>query len=273
MMRKKERREKNLAKKQSRSNRWIVLVDDDEEIRRSLGQYLFDQGYHQVTACPNAEVALNVCEEGRYNNQYQVPDLIVSDIRLGGDMDGIAFLRSIRREKRLQGIPVILLTAKIETKDRIKGYRAGADAYLAKPFDPEELLSIIDNSIRRFKTVTLQSGDPGDDDSLLVETMEQELKEIKSLLIGKDGNGLLDHHGWISTTNYPETGGNVFLTPDERRVLEHICDGLTNDQIYPLMACSKSRVVALVSILLRKTTLKNRTQLVRWAIATGQVDI
>mmetsp|Transcript_670 Transcript_670/g.1900 ORF Transcript_670/g.1900 Transcript_670/m.1900 type:complete len:279 (+) Transcript_670:58-894(+) len=70
------------------------------------------------------------------------PDLVITDVLMRG-MDGLALLRRIRADQRLCGIPVILLTAKGFASDRIAGYSAGASAYLSKPFDPEELLAIV----------------------------------------------------------------------------------------------------------------------------------
>mmetsp|Transcript_12559 Transcript_12559/g.17908 ORF Transcript_12559/g.17908 Transcript_12559/m.17908 type:complete len:246 (+) Transcript_12559:51-788(+) len=65
-------------------------------------------------------------------------------------MDGIDLLHTLRSSQRLGVIPVVLLTAKSLTEDRIRGYRAGADAYLPKPFDPNELLAIVDNLVQRY---------------------------------------------------------------------------------------------------------------------------
>jgi DNA-binding response OmpR family regulator len=63
-------------------------------------------------------------------------------------------LEAIRKDDRLVGVPVVLLTAKGMTEDRVAGYRAGADAYIPKPFDPDELISVIDSAILRLETDT-----------------------------------------------------------------------------------------------------------------------
>ncbi|KAI2513084.1 cheY-homologous receiver domain [Fragilaria crotonensis] len=192
---------------QQRSKRWVVLVDDEESIRKAVGQYLFDEGY-QVTACPDAKTALHVCRTKRTTTtdsnssggaatMMMIPDLIVSDVRMP-EMDGIEFLNELRRDERLVSVPVVLLTARGMIQDRIAGYRAGADAYIPKPFDPEELLSIIDNSIKRHETLN--------EENVLVEDLQQDLEEIKHLLLEHGGAGV--GNGWVEETN-------VFLAPDE----------------------------------------------------------
>lgn len=242
-------------------------MDDEESIRKAVGQYLFDEGY-QVTACPDAKTALHVCRTKRTTTNTKttdsnsiaaavpmIPDLIVSDVRMP-EMDGIEFLNELRRDERLVSVPVVLLTAKGMIQDRIAGYRAGADAYIPKPFDPEELLSIIDNSIKRHETLN--------EENVLVEDLQQDLEEIKHLLLEHGGAGV--GNGWVEETN-------VFLAPDERRVLELLCQGLYNQEIADQVQLSRSRVESIITSMLRKTKLDNRTQLVRWAVSTGNIQM
>mmetsp|Transcript_20258 Transcript_20258/g.31293 ORF Transcript_20258/g.31293 Transcript_20258/m.31293 type:complete len:344 (+) Transcript_20258:3190-4221(+) len=253
-----------------RSKRWVVIVDDEESIRKAVGQYLFDQGY-QVTACADGPTALRVCKSKVVNNHNKnddkgnngqgtttagaVPDMIVSDVRMPG-MDGLELLREIRQDELLLGVPVVLLTAKGMTQDRIAGFKAGADAYLPKPFDPEELISIIDNSISRHEI--LSGGSVG------VEDIKKDLDEVKYLLLEKGGAGV--SNGWVEATN-------VFLTPDEREVLELLCQGLMTKEIASATHLSTRRVEQLLTRMFRKTHVKNRTELVRWAVSTGNVQI
>lgn len=241
---------------EKRSKQWVVLVDDEEQIRQSVGQYLFDAGY-QVTACPDAKTALQVSRSRVVEDTKLpvIPDLIVSDIRMPG-MDGIEFLKEVRLDDRLVGVPVVLLTAKGMTQDRIAGYNAGADAYIPKPFDPEELLSIIDNAIYRYETLN--------EESVLVEDLHQDVEEIKFLLLEQGGGGIGKE--WVEETN-------VFLAPDERRVLELLCQGLFNQEIADEVELSKARIETIITGMLRKTKLKSRTQLMRWAVSTGNVQI
>lgn len=244
---------------QERSNRWVVVVDDEAAIRQAVGNFLSDQGY-QVTACEHAKTALNVVRSKRRINKDGVetvrpPDAIVTDIRMP-EMDGLEFLQQVRSDDVLVGVPVILLTAKGNADDRVAGYKAGADCYLTKPFDPDELLSIIDNCILRHDTL---SGE-----NVLVDDLRRDLDEIKYLLLEKGGGGV--GNGWVEATS-------VFLTPDERKVLELLCQGLTTKEIAGATFLSTRRVEQLLTTMYRKTEVSNRTELVRWAVATGNVQL
>jgi signal transduction histidine kinase/ligand-binding sensor domain-containing protein/DNA-binding response OmpR family regulator len=109
----------------------ILLVEDNDELREYLRERLESLG--RVTAVASAEAALEVAA--------QVPvQLVISDIRMEG-LDGLALCARLKQDIRLSHIPVILLTACTLDTDRISGYRHGADDYLAKPFDTEELLA------------------------------------------------------------------------------------------------------------------------------------
>ena len=242
-----------------RSNRWVVIVDDEKPIRQAVGNYLSDQGY-QVTACADALSALKVFRSKKQINKEGVemirpPDAIVSDIRMPG-MDGLRLLAEVRSDELLVGVPVVLLTAKGMAQDRIEGYKAGADAYLPKPFDPEELLSIIDNTIVRHETLN--------GENVEVEDLRRDLDEIKYLLLERGGGGV--GNGWVEATS-------VFLTPSEKRVLELLCQGLTTKEIAAASYLSTRRVEQLLTTMFRKTNVSNRTELVRWAVATGNVQI
>jgi DNA-binding NarL/FixJ family response regulator len=243
---------------QRRSTRWVIVVDDEEPIRKAVGQLLFDKGY-QVTACADGRAALKVALSRRVDlgdgDEASFPDCIVSDIRMPG-MDGLELLRCIRTNANLLEIPVVLLTAKGMTQDRIAGYDAGADAYLPKPFDPEELVVIVDNVIDRH--VTLSGSD------VQVDDLKRDLDEIKYLLLEKGGGGV--GNGWVEQTN-------VFLAPDEREVLKLLCQGLTTKEIAEKAFLSTRRVEQLLTRMFRKTAVKNRTELVRWAMATGNVRL
>jgi two-component system, OmpR family, response regulator len=115
----------------------ILVVDDDPEILSLLSDYLESQGF-RVTPVTNAGAAREAVAGDE-------PDLIVLDLMLPGE-SGLDFCRSLRKQVQT---PVIMLTALGETVDRIVGLELGADDYLAKPFDPRELVSRIRAVLRR----------------------------------------------------------------------------------------------------------------------------
>ena len=127
----------------------ILVVDDDNRLRRLLGRYLGENGF-RVTTADSAEQARRKLEGLSF-------DLVVLDVMMPGE-DGTDLTRSIRASHRIspahQALPVLLLTARAETDDRIAGLEAGADDYLVKPFEPKELLLRISSILRRSAPVT-----------------------------------------------------------------------------------------------------------------------
>ena len=119
----------------------ILVVDDDREIRSLLGDYLEKNGF-RATAVADGRAMWSALEQGRF-------DLVILDVMLPGE-DGFVLCRSLRARSDL---PVIMLTAKGEDMDRIVGLELGADDYLAKPFNPRELLARIKSVLRRHRAV------------------------------------------------------------------------------------------------------------------------
>ena len=119
----------------------ILIVDDDAETRSLLQQYLQKQGY-RVTSAADGKALRGALLTAR-------PDLIVLDLMLPGE-DGLQLCRDLRTRSNL---PVIMLTARGEETDRIVGLEMGADDYLAKPFNPRELLARIKSVLRRARSL------------------------------------------------------------------------------------------------------------------------
>ena len=115
----------------------ILVVDDDPEIRTLLRGYLEKNGYAVRTAAEGLEMRARLRNE-RF-------DLLVLDVMLPGE-DGLALCRALRAESN---IPIIMLSARGDEMDRILGLEMGADDYLAKPFNPRELLARINATLRR----------------------------------------------------------------------------------------------------------------------------
>jgi two-component system phosphate regulon response regulator OmpR len=118
----------------------ILVVDDDPALRQLLADYLNRHGYDTLLAPDASDLPLRI--------QRYSPDLIVLDRMMPGG-DGAQACRQLRQQG--EDIPVILLTARDETVDRVIGLEAGADDYLGKPFDPRELLARIEAVLRRKK--------------------------------------------------------------------------------------------------------------------------
>jgi two-component system OmpR family response regulator len=119
----------------------ILVVDDDAEIRTLLRDYLERNGL-RATAVADGRAMRAALERGRF-------DLVVLDLMLPGE-DGLSLCRDLRVRSNL---PVIMLTACGEETDRIVGLEMGADDYLAKPFNPRELLARIKAVLRRARTL------------------------------------------------------------------------------------------------------------------------
>ncbi|MEY3094887.1 MAG: DNA-binding response regulator [Actinobacteria bacterium] len=116
----------------------VLVVDDDQDLAEMLGIVLNGAGI-EVDLVSNGDEAVDVFR----NNQ---PDLVLLDIMLPG-LDGITVCREIRKESTR--VPIVMLTAKGDTHDIVKGLEAGADDYMVKPFKPSELVARIRTRLRR----------------------------------------------------------------------------------------------------------------------------
>ena len=115
----------------------LLVVDDDREIRRLIEEYLTQAGYRVSTAA-DGKAMRRLMEQHRF-------DLVVLDLMLPGE-DGLSLCRDLRSRSNL---PILMLTARGSEIDRIVGLEMGADDYLAKPFNPRELLARIRSILRR----------------------------------------------------------------------------------------------------------------------------
>ena len=123
----------------------LLMIEDDARLAQMVSQYLGQSGFH-VTHMADAQSGL-ACLQGR--GAEPMPDLVVLDLMLP-DMDGLEVCRRIRALPGLAAqIPVLMLTAKGDSMDRIIGLEIGADDYLPKPFEPRELLARIRAVLRR----------------------------------------------------------------------------------------------------------------------------
>ena len=123
----------------------ILIVDDDNRIRDLLKDFLYENGYIVSTA----ENAVEAKEKLKYLN-FQ---MLILDVMMPGQ-NGYELTKEIKKQIK---VPIILLTAKGEVENRIKGLELGADDYIGKPFEPKELLLRIKNIIDKNKTINLET--------------------------------------------------------------------------------------------------------------------
>jgi len=195
----------------------LLVVDDDASLLLAVSETLKAEGYEVVTARRGAEALVRVAES--------LPDLIVSDIRMPG-MDGYQLARKLRAAPNTRLIPIVFLTAKDETADRIAGFRSGVDAYITKPFEPEELVAIVTGILER---VQRTRGD-------LARLFGEGEKEI-SFQLDED------------------------LTDAEWRVAKTVARGLSNKEIASELNISLRTVEGHISHILDKKNLSNRVEL------------
>jgi DNA-binding NarL/FixJ family response regulator len=227
----------------------LLLVDDEPGLRDAVQAYLEESGF-TVQVASNAQQAWEIL-------QVTLPDLVITDIMMP-QVDGYQFLKQLREDERLAALPVIFLTARGMTSDRIQGLKAGCDAYLPKPFDPDELVAIVENLLGR-RTAT-QVNEDGDTPN--IADMARQIAEIRSMLLQRgDGGG-----GRTMVTPAPV---KIDLTPREQSVLDLVVEGLMNKEIARRLDTSVRNVEKYVSRLFSKTGTNSRTELVRYALEHG----
>ncbi|MBI3538293.1 MAG: response regulator [Chloroflexi bacterium] len=127
----------------------VLVVDDDASILQLLRLILSNEGY-EVISSSNGQDAYEKAVR-------QIPDLAILDVMVPG-MDGYALCRKLRENRDTRAVPIIMLTAHGDVADRIKGFEAGADDFLIKPFEPKELTYRVRNLLARAQTVPQAQG-------------------------------------------------------------------------------------------------------------------
>ena len=202
-------------------NKQLLLVDDDPNLILLVKDYLEFRGY-DVIAAESGNEAIEILKQ-------RTPDLIICDVMMP-DMDGYSLVKSIRGDSKTQSIPILLLSAKGQNQDRIKGFNIGADIYMTKPFEPEVLVA-----------------------------------QIQSFLSFKDR--LVDR-GKLSNKPTNKLAGKIKFTPTELNVLSLLSKGRKNKQIAQQLNVSQRTIESHVSNMLNKTGLNNRTELACLALET-----
>ena len=202
----------------------LLVVDDEPNLLRAVAACLKAEDYEVKTARSGHEALLQLAES--------VPDLIISDIRMPG-MDGYRLARQLRGSPRTALVPIVFLTAKDETADRIEGFRAGIDAYLTKPFEPDELIAVV---------------------SAILQRVERTHSQIARLVSA----------GKVDDTSV--SFQDEVLTDAENRVAVAVSRGLTNKEIAAELEISVRTVENHISHILDKKGFSNRVEIARYVL-------
>jgi len=149
----------------------IHIVEDDASIANLLKIALTQAGY-SVTVFSNGETMLDECKN-------KIPDLILLDIMIEGDLDGIEVLKSFRKTYGLNDTAIIMVSAKMQEADKVRGLELGADDYITKPFSVAELLARVKANLRKNQKAKKT-------DNLKIGALELQLEKRKFFLEGND---------------------------------------------------------------------------------------
>ncbi|MEG3954461.1 response regulator transcription factor [Microcoleus sp. herbarium2] len=226
----------------------ILVADDDFATRLSITDYLEITGYSVIPA-ENGKEALGLVEE------FQ-PHLIVTDITMP-EMDGYEFVRRVRTRPAFRLLPVIFLTERTSTQERIRGYQMGCDNYLAKPFELQELGAVIRSLLDRYALIAQAPSHSPKPEPTPTEARSRANSQPEADFFTQKSE----------TDDRAYTGQNApSLTQREREVLDLLTEGLSNIQIGDRLHLSPRTVEKHVSSLFRKTESNNRAELVRFAM-------
>ncbi|MDQ3749117.1 MAG: response regulator transcription factor [Acidobacteriota bacterium] len=203
----------------------LLVVDDEPNLLRAVAAVLRGEGFEVSTARSGREALVAVAQN--------TPDLIVSDVRMPG-MDGFELARKLRSAPNFSLIPVIFLTAKDETEDRVEGFQAGVDVYLTKPFEPNELVAVIKNILQRVERTH----------STIARLIGNQEAERETVFVRDEE-----------------------LTEAEWRVAESVARGLSNKEIASELNLSIRTIENHVSRILAKKNFSNRVEIARHIIS------
>ena len=212
----------------------ILIVEDDPGIRIAVHDYLELSGYSVITA-EDGEQALSLLD--KYH-----PHLVISDINMPKH-NGYQLVKQIRQLPEFRLLPVIFLTEYANVEERIKGYQAGCDIYLPKPFEMNELGAIIRNLLERSQIVSQELFSSRQRQQPEAVDISRNLEKYTSLIVEQ-----------------------LKLTNREQEVLNLLSQGFSNIDIGKQLHLSHRTIEKYVSGLLRKTETSNRAELIRLAL-------
>lgn len=217
----------------------ILVTDDDSVIRHLIKDCLELHGYSVILAQDGQEALILA-------RQYH-PHLLISDIRMP-KKDGYQLVKELRQYPSFRLLPVVFLTHKHSLDDKIHGYQVGCDAYLSKPFQPNELIAIVHHLLERSQIITSEI--------LYTEIDNSHDSSFPFPADEADNKILFDSH----------------FTDREKEVLSLLTQGLSNGKIAEKLYLSPKTVEKYVGSLLRKTNANNRTELVSFALKNHLIN-
>lgn len=200
----------------------LLIVEDDARLLNAIAVCLEQENYEVMTARNGSDALVRTAET--------LPDLIISDVMMPRG-DGFSLVKNLRSNPRTELIPIIFLTAKDGRTNRLNGIRAGVDAYLTKPFEPEELVITIKNILSRISRMNLR---------VALNANAQPANAADSSKNDDD------------------------LTEAEERIAAQVAAGLSNKEIAARLDLSVRTVESHVSHILRKKGWSNRVEIARY---------
>jgi DNA-binding NarL/FixJ family response regulator len=261
-----------------------VLVEEQQGLRDAVQGYLLEHGFSCDTFASAGEAM------GAMTAAAALPDAIVTD-----PGDGLTLLRAVRCDARLCAVPVVLLTARALTADRVAGFDAGASAFISKPFDPAELVSVLhavtSNALLARAATQAHELRELREDVAAMRQMVQMMLQVQAAQGLGTGGGLGGDSDSVAAqlaaglpgqgpqaAELPQLGpaaGTLAqrpsLTVRELSVLELVGNGMQNKEIATALGFGLRWVEKIVRRLLTKTGTTNRTELVRRSLQIGLI--
>lgn len=210
-------------------SRRLLVVDDEPNLLGAIAVVLRGEGFEVATARNGKDALLQIARS--------LPDLIVSDVRMPV-MDGYTLARQMRSAPHTKLIPIVFLSAKGETDDRIEGFRSGVDVYLTKPFEPDELIAVIANVLNRLESARTA-----------ITTLAGQAEPEKETFVRDED-----------------------LTDAEWRVAEDVARGLSNKAIAAKLNLRIRTIENHVSRILAKKNFSNRVEIARFVLSKSLSD-
>lgn len=217
----------------------LLVVEDNARLLQAVALCLTKAGFEVMTSRSGDDALVRIAET--------IPDLIVSDVMMPG-INGFAFAANIRANPRTDIIPIVFLTAKDRLEDRIAGFKAGVDAYLVKPFEPEEFIAVIENILERVARTHIR------------------VARSAAVAVATAGASAGVSFGASVAPVASNSSINADLTEAETRVARLVAKSLSNKEIAGELQISARTVEMHISHILAKKGWSNRVEIACYMI-------